>query len=55
MTDETKREILKAHFLGYSNDVIASVCDITEEEIDTIIEEGKDILKELEARDYGTA
>ena len=34
MTDETKREILKAHRLGYSNDIIASVCEITEEEVE---------------------
>lgn len=50
MTDETKREILKAHFLGYSNEVIASVCDIEEDEVDTIIKDNADILEELEAR-----
>jgi hypothetical protein len=46
MTDETKREILKAHRLGYSNDIIASVCEITEEEVEAII--GEKPLKEVE-------
>lgn len=55
MTDETRREILKAHFYGFDNAKIASVCNITEEEVATIIEEGEDVLKELEARNYGTA
>lgn len=55
MTDETRREILKAHFYGFDNAKIASVCDITEEKVAIIIDEGEDVLKGLEARNYGTA
>lgn len=51
MTDEVKREILKAFFHGYTKDTIASVYNFTEEEIDKIIKEGKDVLDELEARE----
>lgn len=53
MTEETKREILKACHYGYTHDIIATNCNCTEDEVRAIIEENADILKELEARDYG--
>lgn len=53
MTDETKREILKACYYGFTHDVIAANCGISEDEVRDVIEKGVDILEELEAREYG--
>lgn len=55
MNEETKRELLKAHHYGLSVEEIAKVMKISAEEVNEIIEENAEILKELEARDYGTA
>lgn len=55
MNEETKRELLKAHHYGFFVEEIAKVMKISAEEVNEIIEENAEILKELEARDYGTA
>ena len=55
MNEETKRELLKAHHYGFSVEEIAKVMKISAEEVNEIIEENAEILKELEVRDYGTA
>lgn len=52
MTLEQKKEIVKATFYEYSKEAISELCDVTEKEIDEILEENQDYLKELEARDY---
>lgn len=55
MTDETKKELLKAHHYGRSSKEIAKILKISVEEVDNIIEENSDILNDLEARNYGEA
>ena len=49
---EDKKEILKAYFYKYEKEIISKIFDITVEDIDKIIGENKDYLKELEGRDY---
>lgn len=55
MTKETKKELLKAYYYGYPSDKIAKVFKISEDEVNTIIEDNKDILEDLAVRDYGEA
>ena len=55
MTNETKYELLKAHYYGRSSKEIAKILRISVEEVEDIIKENPDFLKELEARDYGEA
>lgn len=52
MNEEVKKELLKAYHLGYSVEEISKVAKISEEELNKIIEENEEILKELEARNY---
>lgn len=53
MTDEMKREVLKAYHYDYELELIASVFNITEDEVNKIVDENGPILKQLEARVYG--
>lgn len=53
MTEETKKELLKAYHYNYDIKTIAEIMNVTEDEVKEVIEEGGEFLKELEARDYG--
>lgn len=55
MNEESKRELLKAHFNGFSSKDIAKIMKISEEEVEKVIDENPEILEELEVRNYGTA
>lgn len=52
MTIEDKKEIVKAYFYKYDKDLIAENFNISEDEINKIIEENQEVLKELEERNY---
>lgn len=52
MSSEDKKEIVKAKFYEYSDDVIMEIHSISKEELDKILEENQDYMKELEERDY---
>lgn len=52
MTEDKKKEILKACHYGYTHDVIAVNCKVTEDEVRKVIEDNLDYLEELEARKY---
>jgi DNA-directed RNA polymerase specialized sigma24 family protein len=53
MTEDTKKELLKAYHYGFEIEKIAEVIGVSEEEVKKTIEENPEFLKELEARDYG--
>ena len=53
MTEETKKELLKAYHYKYDIKTIAEIMDVSEEDVQKVIDEGEEFLKELEARDYG--
>lgn len=50
---ERDKEILKAHFFGYTAEQIAKVEDISVEEIEEIIKKHPQTLEELEGRYNG--
>lgn len=50
MTTNDKKEITKAYFYGYDISTIAEFFEIKEDEIDEILKENSDYLKELEER-----
>lgn len=52
MSNEDKKEILKAHFYNYPISQIASIYGVEEREIQEIIDESADFLKELGERAY---
>ena len=52
MTLEDKKEIVKAKLYEYSDEIIMENYSISKEELNKILEENKDYLKELEGRDY---
>ena len=52
MTLEDKKEIVKAKFYEYSDEFIMENYSISKDELNKILEENKDYLKELEGRDY---
>ena len=52
MTLEDKKEIVKAKFYEYSDEIIMEIYSISKEELDKILEENQDYIKELEERDY---
>ncbi len=53
MTEETKKELLKAYHYKYDIKTIAEIMNVSEEDVQKVVDEGKEFLKELEARDYG--
>lgn len=52
MTIEDRKEIIKATFYNFDKDFIMETYEISEEELNKIVEEGKEYLSELEGRDY---
>lgn len=52
MNRETKCEVLKSYFYGLEEDQILEIYEIKKEELEKIIEEGKEYLEELGMRSY---
>lgn len=52
MTKEDRKEIVRAIFYKFDKDFIIETYEISEEELNKIIEEEKEYLNELEGRDY---
>ena len=52
MTLEDKKEIVKAKFYEYSDETIIEAYSISKEELDKILEENQDYMKELGERNY---
>lgn len=50
MTINDKKEISKAYFYGYDISTIAEFFEIKEDEVNEILKENSDYLKELEER-----
>lgn len=52
MTEETKRELIKAHCQDYSVEQIAKIMGFSEDEITTIIKENPEMIEEAEMINY---
>lgn len=53
MTVNDKKEIVKAYFYKYDISTIVEIFDIKEDEVNEILKENNDYLKELEERTDG--
>lgn len=52
MSEDKKKEILKAYHYGYGYDIIAKNCGVSEDEVRKIVEDGEEYMKKLEVRKY---
>lgn len=52
LTDEQKKEIVKARFYGFLPYQIANVMDITSPDVLQVVKENEDYTTELEGRNY---
>lgn len=52
LTDEQKKEIVKAKFYGIAPYKIAEIMDITVPDVLQVIKDGEDYLEELGGRNY---
>ena len=52
LTDEQKKEIVKAKFYGFAPYKIAEIMDITTPDVNQVIKDEEDYLEELGGRNY---